>query len=124
MFNETDLAALIDLAGILPIENGWQIVIRAEVVDKTDQQPHGLDYAILLQDESGARVLGFDNAHSYDGASEEEPWDHEHKVGKLGQAFKYEFSSAGQLITDFFDRLKNIEHVRGIELNFAVDDNE
>ena len=122
MFGDTDLAAFIDMAGTLLIENGWRVIIRAEVVDRTEQQPHGLDYAIILQNEHGSRILGYDNAHSYDGAEEAAPWDHEHRAGNPGQAFRYDFSSAGQLVTDFFDKLDAYGQTHGIKLNFISDD--
>jgi len=84
--------------------NGWQIVIRAEWVDVSPGRPHGLSYALMLQDEQERRLLGFDNSHAYDGATEHEPFDHEHRASAVRTAFAYKFTSAGQLITDFFDR--------------------
>lgn len=119
MFGQVDLANLIDLAGVHRMECGWQVVIRADWVDVTEQQPHGIDYAIILQDERGERLFGFDNAHAFDGAGFEDRWDHEHKPGRTGQRFRYDFGSASQLITDFFDRVKDYCATRGVPFEFV-----
>lgn len=124
MFTHKDLAALVEMAGVLLMENGWQVVIRAEWVDSTEQQPHGLDYALILQDESGERIFGFDNSHAFDGASVEDCWDHEHKIGRVGQRFPYQFVSASQLITDFFEKLDAYCADRGVSSRFLDDDHE
>lgn len=122
MFTEGDLRNLIELAGVFPMENGWQVVIRADWVDPTDQQPHAIDYAMILQDERGDRLLGIDNAHKYDGASEAEAWDHEHRAGRLGQRFAYKFVSAAQLITDFFELVVSYCERQGVSSEFISDE--
>lgn len=124
MFSRTDLLNLIEMAGVLPMENGWQVVIRAEWVDETPQQPHGIDYALILQDERGERIFGFDNAHAFDGAEEADRWDHEHKAGRFGQCFCYDFVSASHLISDFFDKLEGYCAARGFLPEFVGDDHE
>jgi hypothetical protein len=115
------LYTLIDLAGVYRMENGWQVVIRADWTDKTSQQPHGVDYALILQDERGARVFGFDNTHAYDGADAEDRWDHEHKFDRIGQRFRYDFVSASQLISDFFEKLEAYCAQCGVSSAFNVD---
>ncbi|HEV7434788.1 MAG TPA: DUF6516 family protein [Pseudorhizobium sp.] len=122
MFGHSDLSNLIELAGVYQMENGWQVVIRAEWVDQTDQQPHCLDYALILQDERGERIFGYDNAHAFDGAALEDRWDHEHKVGRTGQRYPYMSVSAAQLITDFFDKLVRHCEACGVSAEFIVDD--
>ncbi len=88
MFGHRDLTNLIELAGVYRMENGWQVVIRADWVDEMPQQPHCMDYALILQDERGERIFGFDNTHAFDGAAIEDRWDHEHKAGRVGQRFR------------------------------------
>jgi hypothetical protein len=122
MFSHGDLSNLIELAGVYQMENGWQVVIRADWVDQTDQQPHGLDYALILQDERGERIFGYDNAHAFDGATPEDRWDHEHKFRRTGQRYPYTFVSAAQLITDFFDKLGKHCAACGVSSEFIVDD--
>src|SRR6266436_3699820 len=106
MFGYRDLAILIEWAGSYPVTNGWQVVIRAEWVDMSVGRPHGLSYALILQDERGHRLLGFDNSHASDGAKEDEPFDHEHRANAVGRTFAYKFNSASLLLTDFFSRCK------------------
>jgi hypothetical protein len=122
MFGHIDLLLLIERTGVYRMECGWQVVIRADWVDPTPQQPHGLDYAIILQDERGYRIFGFDNAHAYDGAAEDDRWDHEHRVARPGQRFRYDFSSAGDLITHFFEKLDGHCAGQGVSSNFIMDD--
>lgn len=120
MFGDRDLSTLIDLAGAWPMPNGWQIVIRAEWVDPSAGRPHGVSYALILQDEDQQRLLGFDNSHGYDGAKEDEPFDHEHRPNATGRTFRYNFASAGQLITDFFARCEAYCRSHGVE--FVMED--
>ncbi|KDM65099.1 DUF6516 family protein [Acidiphilium sp. JA12-A1] len=121
MFGHGDLSNLIDLAGVYRMENGWQVVIRADWVDETPQQPHGIDYALILQDERGDRIFGFDNAHAFDGAQLEDHWDHEHRISRVGQRFRYDFVSSSQLITDFFEKLVNYCAACGVSSSFILD---
>lgn len=107
MFGYGEAAALIEMAGVVRMPNGWQIVIRAEWCDVTPGRPHGLSYALILQDENEERLLGFDNSHRFDGAADDDPFDHEHRIGKVGQRFQYKFTSPSVLITDFFDRVQS-----------------
>ena len=118
MFGHSDLINLIEIAGVYQMENGWQVVIRADWVDETPQQPHGIDYAMILQDERGHRLFGFDNAHAFDGANEEERWDHEHRPGLTGQRFRYDFISASQSITNFFEKLEAYCAASGVSSDF------
>ena len=122
MFTHADLLLLVERAGVYRMECGWQVVIRADWVDPTPQQPHGLHYAIILQDNRGYRIFGYDNAHAYDGAAQEACWDHEHRVGRVGQRFRYDFVSAGDLISHFFEKLSDHCAARGVSSEFIVDD--
>jgi hypothetical protein len=117
-----DLSSLIDLARTWPMSNGWQVMIRAEMRDATPGRPYGISYALILQDEGGQRLLGFDNSHGLDGASANEPFDHEHRAGVAGRAFSYKFTSAGQLVTDFFARCEAYCDEKGVKFEFVVED--
>jgi hypothetical protein len=118
MFGYGEAVALIELAGLWPMPTGWQVVIRAEWCDVTPGRPHGLSYALILQDEKGERLLGFDNSHGFDGAGDDVPFDHEHRFGRVGQRFRYDFTSPSVLVTDFFDRVKHACDVRNVPFKF------
>ncbi len=110
------------MAGVRRLTNGWQLVIRAEWIDVTPQRPHGLSYALILQDERGNRLLGFDNAHSYDGAEPEEPFDHEHPAFRVDRRIKYEFRTASALIADGFDRIEAYCAAQNAAFEFLEDE--
>jgi hypothetical protein len=118
MYLHGDLRALIELAGRYPMTNGWQVMVRAEWVDVSPSVPQGLSYALILQDENGDRLLGFDNSHAPDGAKDEGLFDHEHRANAPWRTYAYTFTSAGQLITDFFDRVRAYCKQRDIEFSF------
>jgi hypothetical protein len=118
MLGDSQLAMLIDQAGVWRMPNGWQVVIRAEWCDITTGRPYGLSYALILQDERGQRLLGFDNSHGYDGAGDDDPFDHEHRFGSVGQRFRYDFKSPGELLTDFFDRVQRVCEVKNVPFEF------
>src|SRR5258708_1145720 len=118
MLGYGQLAELIEQAGVWPMPNGWQVVIRAEWCDVTSGRPHGLSYALILQDEQGERMLGFDNSHGFDGAGDDDPFDHEHRFRAVGQRFQYNFISPGALLSDFFDRVEHACRARNVPFEF------
>jgi len=118
MFGNVEVLTLMDYAGVWPMPNGWQVVIRAEWCDVTPGRPHGFSYALILQDENEERLLGFDNSHGFDGAQDNDPFDHEHRFGKIGKRFRYDFTSPSTLMTDFFDRVKQACEVRNVPFEF------
>ena|SRR5579871_3465084 len=120
MIGDRDLQWLIDESQRYKLTCGWFLVIRAEWCDETPGRPRGLSYGLLLQDENEHRILGFDNAHAFDGAKPDEPFDHEHKPGKEGQCFRYDFSSAGQLFKDFWARVAEFCGVKDVA--FEIED--
>jgi hypothetical protein len=122
MFGYGDLADLIDWAGVYSMTNGWQVIIRAEWTDVSSGRPHGLSYGLVLNDEKGRRLLGFDNSHAPDGAEDDQPFDHEHRAKDVARAVPYSFSSAARLKDDFFDRVKDHCAREGEPYEFLVKD--
>ena len=76
------------------MRNGWRAVFRAELVDASTGRPHGWSYALILQDDQGLRLLGFDNSHAFDGAADDDPFDHEHPFRREGQRVRYQIGRA------------------------------
>jgi hypothetical protein len=122
MFRYGDLADLVDWAGVYPMSNGWQVVIRAEWVDESAGCPLGLSYGLLLNDKDGNRLLGFDNSHAADGVEEDQPFDHEHRANASGRTFPYKFTSAAQIKADFFDRVQKHCEQESVPFEFIVED--
>ena len=121
MYTHADLRNLVEMAGVYRLDNGWQVVIRADWIDVTPQQPHGLSYAVMLQDERGQRLFGFDNAHAFDGASEDDRWDHEHRANFVGQRFRYDFVSGSYMFTVFYNKFFDYCALHGVLPEFIED---
>lgn len=76
---------------------------------------------MILNDEQGNRILGLDNSHAFDGARPEDPFDHEHLPGKVGQRFRYEFKSGAELFDDIFERVRVHCQRHGVPYDFEDD---
>jgi hypothetical protein len=118
MFGDRDWETLIDWAKTWTMPNGWQIVIRADWTDVTVNRPHGVTYALILQDERGNRLLGFDNSHGYDGAADDAPYDHEHPANAVWRRQPYTCLSGDRLLIDFFARCEACCARRSVAFEF------
>jgi hypothetical protein len=105
------------------MSNGWRVIIRAEWVDPTLHRPHGVSYALILQNEREHRLLGFDNSHAYDGAALNDLFDHEHRAPLVERTYPYHFVSAGRLITDFFAKCETYCAQQGVAFEFFEKEN-
>lgn len=117
-FADREITWLIEEAKVWQMPNGWQVVIRAERCDETNGRPVGLSYGLILQDQSGERLLGFDNSHGFDGAADDDPFDHEHRYGLVGRRYQYHFESPARLFEDFFDRVESACRVCDVKFEF------
>jgi hypothetical protein len=96
---------------IIDQEDGYWVKIEAWEVDRSENIPHGIRYALTLHAPSGKRILGFDNAHAvkfkatrrvYSG--QRMTFDHRHRhVADKG--VPYEYKDASQLLSDFFSEV-------------------
>lgn len=99
------LETLLSLNGeIYPMEKGYWVKFEAWRIEATTERPHGLSYSITLHDRNNTRILGYDNAHALKVKKKgfharKITWDHVHKMEKVAE---YEFTSAGQLLEDFW----------------------
>ena len=99
-------------------EKGYWLKFEIARVAPTPQRPHGLRYAFTLHDPDGRRLVGFDNAHSvrplgsrFSKAKDEH--DHWHRSGD-DPGRPYAFTTADQLVADFFAEVKRVLDERGI----------
>lgn len=106
--NDVELLPLLNLDGYSYWhEDKFWFKFEARKVEKNEHRPHGIKYSITLHDRNNTRILGFDNAHNikkrgprpkkYSGRVV--TWDHVHKETKVE---RYLFTSASQLIEDFY----------------------
>jgi len=69
---------------------------------------HCAYFSLTLHDKKNRRVIGFDNAHAVKPkrkkyGARKMTWDHKHQQEKV---FSYEFESAGQLLSDFWEAVE------------------
>ncbi|HAH10676.1 MAG TPA: hypothetical protein DCL54_13220 [Alphaproteobacteria bacterium] len=117
--DEHTLAFLLAFDGrIHHLEGGYWLKFEIKHMPVTSQRPHGLSYSFTLHDPDGARIMGFDNAHAVPpkGArfkARTPQNDHWHRtVDDAGRP--YPFTSADQLLADFFAEVRRILTERGV----------
>jgi hypothetical protein len=102
------LETLLSLNGeIYPMEKGYWVKFEARRVEATAERPYGIAYSVTLHDRNNTRVLGYDNAHAVKPKrkgfqARKTTWDHLHKMEIVTA---YEFTSAAQLIEDFWQEV-------------------
>jgi len=85
-------------------------------VDPSPERPHGLSYSLTLHDETGARLVGFDNAHPVSagsGPGKRTPKQHDHKH-RVRTVKPYEYTDAVSLVTDFWTEVDKVLKEKGI----------
>ena len=83
-------------------------------VPATADKPHGLDYSLTMHAPSGARFVGFDNAHRLPGKQGRGgAKDHRHRQS---QVKPYEYTDGGALIAAFWTEVESVLSEEGIEL--------
>jgi len=111
---DTGLETLLLLDGEIYDQGGghW-IRIQAWEVAASRNIPHGIRYSLTLHNRYGTRLLGYDNAHrvrppgklKYTGRRV--TYDHRHRHTRCC-GVPYEFTSADQLLKDFFDEVDRV----------------
>ena len=105
--SDDGLTALLELNGeVIEQERGFWVKFEAKQVSVSSGRPHGIKYSLSLHNESGKRILGFDNAHPIHegkgfGHRTVIEYDHEHTVQE--KVVPYAFQSAEQLMVDFWE---------------------
>ncbi|WP_117193287.1 toxin-antitoxin system TumE family protein [Rhizobium terrae] len=116
---DTSLDTLLDLHGrtlfVDPEGKYWVkfVVIRVEA---SEARPHGLSYSLTLHDDTGERIVGFDNAHpisegSGPSARRTARYDHRHRLRTIRP---YDYSDAGTLLEDFWKEVDAVLRERGV----------
>ena len=82
------------------MSNGWYVQFQARIADITEGRPYGLKYSLTLHDESGQRLLGFDNAHGYR-KLKAVAHDHQHRFRRTIEVEAYHYRDSFTLIDDF-----------------------
>ena len=89
---------------------GHWIRIQAWPVPPSRHIPHGIRYSLTLHNRYGTRLMGYDNAHGVRlpgrtrFTGRKVPYAHRHRHTRCC-GVPYEFTSADQLLADFFDEV-------------------
>ena len=98
---------------------GIIVEVKAKRTDVTVERPHGLSYALVLRPKDGGSPwLRFDNAHRIEKqrggyGRKTAAYDHWHRTEK-DRGSPYEFTTAAQLLDDFWREVKRIFDEKGI----------
>ena len=112
MDDDEGLERLLDYHGRLyTLANRWVIRLRVFRVEASAGRPQGIKYSFMLHDDSGKRLLGFDNAHSVKkGAA----YDHQHRFRNTIETTPYAFRNADLLLSDFFTAVRKACLTEGV----------
>jgi Family of unknown function (DUF6516) len=97
---------------------GYVVEFSAKRTEPTAERPHGISYALVFRPRHGEPYIRFDNAHAVDrpgGRYVKAPaaYDHwhrdEHDAGR-----PYKFTTASQLLDDFWREVMRVMKERGI----------
>ncbi|BCG09480.1 toxin-antitoxin system TumE family protein [Buttiauxella agrestis] len=108
---------LLELHGVsVQLEEGYWWKAEAWRVVPSALCPHGVRYSLTLHNKYNTRIFGYDNAHGIRTASKGKfgsriVRDHVHLTASDKGHF-YEFSTAAQLLEDFFKRSEEIINSR------------
>ena len=107
-------------------EGGYFSNFEIRRVEVTLEKPHGLKYSFTLHAPDGARLVGFDNAHSVapTGASfRKRPAasDHWHRTA-ADPGRPYVYKSAEQLLVDYFDEIERTLKERNVPIEVIATD--
>ena len=100
------------------LEKGYWIKFEIRRVKATKERPHGLTYSFTLHAPDGARLIGFDNAHSVPAMGSRfkrspETSDHWHRT-ENDAGRPYAFKDADTLLQDFFREVCGVLADRGV----------
>lgn len=110
------LEFLLGLDGNIEVQNdaGYWVKMKVSRVAETPERPHGINYSLTLHAPDNTRLIGFDNAHGvkpagsrFKHAGKKFPYDHRHRHA-LDEGVLYEFDTAFQLVSDFYDEVDRV----------------
>ncbi len=109
---DPSLDALLDLDGqVLVIDDGYWVKFVVHQLPAGPDKPHGLDYTLTLHGPSGARLVGFDNAHAAAGQGRGAAKDHKHRLHTVRP---YAYTDAGTLLAAFWNEVESLMRERGV----------
>lgn len=110
---DQDIENLLLMDGtVLEVDSDLEYFVRIKAgkVEPSDGRPHGVNYSLTLHNKQNDRLMGFDNAHSIEDKRKGRfsrhrklsKWDHKHKFKDVAVITPYDYTSAEQLMEDFW----------------------
>lgn len=120
MMDDYELEALLNLDGLsYEAAEGYVVEFMARPTDPTQERPHGIRYALVFRPKTGGPpYVKFDNAHAVEHlggryVTQPKAYDHWHRT-EQHPGRPYHFTSASQLLDDFWREVKRVMTERGI----------
>ena len=97
----------------LMVKGRYTVRFSVRQVPPTPERPHGLRYSLTLHDESGTRLVGFDNAHAAPRRTipRRVARDHRHRMRTTRD---YEYQDATTLLADFWAEVDSVLREKGV----------
>jgi hypothetical protein len=97
---------------------GYVVEFMARRTDKTPERPHGISYALVFRPKDGEPYVRFDNAHAIvrpggKFVKASKAHDHWHRT-ENDPGRPYVFTTAAQLLDDFWQEVKRVMSERGL----------
>lgn len=114
--HQSSLDTLLDLHGqTFFVDDSHWVKFEVKRVEATADRPHGLSYSLTLHDASGARLVGFDNAHAVSdvkgpAGKAKRKFDHKHRLRTVRP---YDYSDAAALLQDFWAEVDSVLRDKG-----------
>jgi hypothetical protein len=119
MSEDAELEVLLSLDGASwEAAEGYMVEFRVHRTQKTVQRPHGINYTLVFRLAGGEPFVRFDNAHAAKRPGGRfvrltKTHDHWHR-GEHDPGRPYNFTTATQLLEDFWREVKRAMNERGI----------
>ena len=111
------LSILLDFDGLsfaVDAIGSYTVSFIVRQVPRTAERPHGLSYSLTMHDVTGARLVGFDNAHvapARKGQPTRVEQDHRHRQLTVRP---YQYRDAATLLADFWAEVDSVLKERGV----------
>jgi hypothetical protein len=116
---DTELEVLLSLDGAsYEAGEGHVVEFTVQRTEKTPARPHGISYTLVFRPHNGEPYVRFDNAHAAERPGGKfvktaEAYDHWHRTAD-DPGRPYVFTSATQLLDDFWREVKRVMKERSI----------
>lgn len=117
---EDELDHLLDLDGAsYEMATGHVVEFTVRRTETTRERPHGISYALVFREAGGKPLVRFDNAHAVDRpggryVKGSAAFDHRHR-GETDRGRPYLFTTATQLLDDFWNEVRRVLDEKGID---------